>query len=46
MTNFFDPDNYFTMSALLYSGDAYLQRQARLVLFRTVPHQRPTSAVA
>jgi hypothetical protein len=30
--NFFDPDSYFITSALLYSGDSYLQSQARTVI--------------
>jgi len=32
--NFFDPDNYISTSALLFSGDAYLQEQVRFVLER------------
>jgi len=34
-TNFFDPDNFISLSAMLYSGDAYLLRQVRDVLHRT-----------
>ena len=34
-TNFFDPDNFISLSAMLYSGDAYLTRQVRDVLMRT-----------
>lgn len=34
-TNFFDPDNYITLSALMYSGDAYLLQQVRGVIERT-----------
>ena len=34
-TNFFDPDNFISLSALLYSGDSYLVRQVREVLLRT-----------
>lgn len=34
-TNFFDPDNFITLSALMYSGDDYLIRQTRQVLERT-----------
>jgi hypothetical protein len=34
-TNFFDPDNFMTMSAMLYSGDSYLAAQVRKVLERT-----------
>ena len=33
--NYFDPDNYLTMSALIYSGDPYLLQQARLVIERS-----------
>jgi hypothetical protein len=32
-TNFFDPDNFISLSALLYSGDPYFIRQVRLLLF-------------
>ena len=32
--NYFDPDNYLTMSALIYSGEPYLQQQARAVIER------------
>jgi hypothetical protein len=34
-TNFFDPDNYLSMSSLLYSGDTYLINQVKLILERT-----------
>lgn len=34
-TNFFDPDNFITLSAMLFSGDEYLLREVRLVLERT-----------
>jgi hypothetical protein len=30
--SFFDPDNYLSTAALLYSGDTYLQQQVRMVL--------------
>lgn len=30
--NFFDPDNYLSTAALLFSGDPYLQEQVRFVL--------------
>mmetsp|Transcript_19730 Transcript_19730/g.28382 ORF Transcript_19730/g.28382 Transcript_19730/m.28382 type:complete len:812 (+) Transcript_19730:108-2543(+) len=33
--NYFDPDNFFALSAILYSGDAYLQNQVRQVIERT-----------
>ena len=29
--NYFDPDNFFTLSTILYSGDAYLQDQVSQV---------------
>lgn len=32
--SFFDPDNYLSTSALLFSGDTYLQEQVRSVLER------------
>lgn len=34
-TNFFDPDNFISLSAMMYSGDAYLLRQVKYVLHRT-----------
>lgn len=34
-SNFFDPDNFLTLSALLYSGDRYLLQQVEEVLLRT-----------
>eukprot|EP00698_Gefionella_okellyi_P003010 TRINITY_DN12839_c0_g1_i1.p1 TRINITY_DN12839_c0_g1~~TRINITY_DN12839_c0_g1_i1.p1 ORF type:complete len:766 (-),score=178.45 TRINITY_DN12839_c0_g1_i1:39-2336(-) len=33
--NYFDPDNYIGMSAMVFSGDSYLQEQARLVIERS-----------
>jgi hypothetical protein len=33
--NYFDPDNFIGLSAVMYSGDAYLQEQARKVIERT-----------
>ena len=33
--NFFDPDNYLTLSALIYSADPYLQAQAKAVIERS-----------
>ncbi len=30
-TNFFDPDNYISVSAMMYSGDAYLLNEVRKV---------------
>lgn len=35
-TNFFDPDNFISLSAMMYSGDDYLIRQVKEVLDRTV----------
>jgi len=32
--NFFDPDNYISVSAMLFSGDPYLQEQVRVVIER------------
>lgn len=34
-TNFFDPDNFISLSALIYSGDRFLLQEARRVLERT-----------
>jgi hypothetical protein len=34
-TNFFDPDNFISISAMLFSGDAYLTNEVRKVLERT-----------
>jgi hypothetical protein len=33
--NYFDPDNFISLSAMLYSGDPYLQLQARQVVERS-----------
>ena len=33
--NYFDPDNFFSMTALIYSGDPFLQEQARMVIERS-----------
>lgn len=33
--NYFDPDNFFGLSSMLDSGDAYLQEQVRFVVERT-----------
>lgn len=38
--NFFDPDNFLSVSALVHSGVEYLQREARLLLERTVKDVR------
>lgn len=34
-TNFFDPDNFISLSAMMFSGDDYLLNQVREVLERT-----------
>lgn len=34
-TNFFDPDNFISISAMLYSGDSYLMNEVRKVIERT-----------
>jgi hypothetical protein len=34
-TNFFDPDSFLTLSALMYSGDPYLLKRSREVIERT-----------
>jgi hypothetical protein len=39
--NFFDPDNFLSLSALIYSGDPYLQQQARLVIERSGAFLKP-----
>lgn len=39
--SFFDPDNYFSTAALLFSGDYYLQEQVRLVLEHTGNFMQP-----
>ena len=31
--NYFDPDNYISTSALLWSNDPFLQKQARAVVY-------------
>ena len=33
--NYFDPDNFISLSAMIYSGDEYLQKQAKEVLMRS-----------
>lgn len=35
-TNFFDPDNFLTLSAMMYTGDALLLREVQAVLERTM----------
>eukprot|EP01065_Artemidia_motanka_P032238 TRINITY_DN3925_c5_g1_i1.p1 TRINITY_DN3925_c5_g1~~TRINITY_DN3925_c5_g1_i1.p1 ORF type:complete len:826 (+),score=258.54 TRINITY_DN3925_c5_g1_i1:45-2522(+) len=44
-TNFFDPDSYLTISAMLYSGDPYLMVQARGVLEKTLSGMLPSGQV-
>jgi hypothetical protein len=39
--NYFDPDNFFSLSSMLYSGDAYLQEQVRQVVERTGTFMKP-----
>jgi len=36
--NFYDPDTWMAVSALVYSGDPYLQRQARTLIDKTGAH--------
>jgi hypothetical protein len=38
--NFFDPDCYLTVTALVFSGNEYLQRQVRDMLEKTVEFVR------
>lgn len=33
--NFFDPDNFISLTGLMYAGNSYLQEQARLVIERS-----------
>jgi hypothetical protein len=33
--NYFDPDSYFSLSAMLFSGEVYLQEQCRAVIERS-----------
>eukprot|EP00475_Leptophrys_vorax_P033523 TRINITY_DN527_c0_g1_i1.p1 TRINITY_DN527_c0_g1~~TRINITY_DN527_c0_g1_i1.p1 ORF type:complete len:787 (+),score=222.04 TRINITY_DN527_c0_g1_i1:101-2461(+) len=40
--NFFDPDNYFSITAMLWSNEPYLQQQARMVLERSGQFLKPT----
>eukprot|EP00659_Diplonema_papillatum_P004349 gene4349-6733_t len=35
MYNFFDPDNYLSTAAMLWSGDSFVQEQVRLVVERS-----------
>jgi hypothetical protein len=38
LVNFFDPDNFFTVSALALSGDAYLLNEAKKIVMTTGDH--------
>ena len=40
--NYFDPDNYMSISAMLWSNDPYLQAQARRVLERSGAFLKPS----
>lgn len=35
LTNFFDPDNFISLSALMYSNDKYLVKEVKKILYRT-----------
>ena len=39
--NYFDPDNFIGLSAMLYSGDEYLLNQARIVIERSGSFIKP-----
>ncbi len=43
--NFFDPDTWMTVSALVYSGDPYLQHQARTLIEASGARIRPDGQV-
>jgi len=43
--NFFDPDTWMTVSALVYSGDPYLQHQARTLIETSGARIRPDGQV-
>eukprot|EP01052_Picozoa_sp_SAG31_P084762 SAG31_NODE_45129_length_260_cov_0.639752_1_plen_64_part_01 len=38
LVNFFDPDNYFTVSALALSGNPYLLEEAKKIVMTTGDH--------
>lgn len=38
LVNFFDPDNFFTVSALALSGDPYLLEEAKKIVMTTAVH--------
>lgn len=40
--NYFDPDNFISLSAMLYTGDAFLQQQARAVVERSGAFLKPS----
>jgi len=43
--NFYDPDTWMAVSALVYSGDPYLQGQARAIIDKTGAHILPSGQV-
>lgn len=45
LTNFFDPDNFFTVSALALSGDPYLLEEAKKIVMTTAAHMKPDGQV-
>ena len=40
--NYFDPDNWIGLTAMMYSGNPYLQEQARTVIERSGAFMKPT----
>ena len=43
--NYFDPDNFISLSAMIYSGNRYLQEQARAVVERSGAFLNPNGQV-
>ena len=43
--NYFDPDNFISLSAMIYSGNRYLQEQARAVVERSGAFLKPNGQV-
>ena len=41
--NYFDPDNFIALSSVLYTGDSYLQKQARDVIMRSGAYLNKTT---
>lgn len=39
--NYFDPDNFISLTGLMYTGNSYLQEQARLVIERSGAFLKP-----